>query len=408
MLRPLILLGFVCAAVQAQSFSGRGFFETRNYAYPQTAPGDSGQLVSEELLRLEGVWKPRKGIQFNGSFDARFDSHRQFERVLRLDWADRGTLRPALSMRRLSVILNKGGLTFEGGRQFIRWGKADILNPTDRFAPKDFLNVLNSDSLGVTAVRATYERGSNTLDAIYQPLFTPSRGPLLNQRWVVLAPELQGIPITDLGARYPGRGNFGARWNHLGKGYEFSVSAFDGYNHLPLFQAGLRTIPQFTVTLDRYFAQMRMYGGDVAVPLRWFTVKGEAAYFTSSTPTADEYALYVIQLERQTGEWVFVGGYAGEAVTRRRAELDFAPDRGLAKTFLGRASYNLDANRTVAFEAAVRQNGAGMYGKWEYTQAVGNHLRVTGNFTLLRGEPDDFLGQYQRNSNLQVILRYSF
>ena len=408
MRRWLSLLIVVGTGAQAQSFSGRGFFETRNYAYPQTAQGDSGRVVSEELLRLEGVWKPRKGIQFNGSFDARFDSHRQFERAARLDWADRGTLRPALSVRRLSVILNKSGLTFEGGRQFIRWGKADILNPTDRFAPKDFLNVLNADFLGVTAVRATYERGSNTFDAIYQPLFTPSRGPLLNQRWVVLAPELAGISIADLGARYPGRGNVGARWNHLGKGYEFSVSTFDGYNHLPLFQAGLRTIPQFTGTLTRYFAQMRMYGGDVALPLRWLTVKGEAAYFTSTTKTADEYALYVIQLERQTGEWVFVGGYAGEAVTRKRAELDFAPDRGLAKTFLGRASYNLDANRTVAFEAAVRQNGAGMYGKWEYTQAMGNHLRVTGNFTLLRGEAGDFLGQYRNNSNLQVILRYSF
>ena len=408
MFRSFLLLVVICTGATAQSFTGRGFFETRSYAYPQTATGDSGQLVSEELLRLEGAWKPRKGIQFNGSFDARFDSHRQFERVARLDWADRGTLRPALSMRRLSVILNKGGLTFEGGRQFIRWGKADILNPTDRFAPKDFINVMNPDFLAVTAVRATYERGSNTIDAIYQPLFAPSRGPLLNQRWVVLAPQLQGIPIADLGARYPGRGNFGARWNHIGKGYEFSFSAFDGYNHLPLYQPGLRTIPQFTVTLERYFAQMRMYGGDVAVPLRWFTVKGEAAYFTSSTRTADEYALYVIQLERQTGEGVFVGGYAGEVVTRQRSELDFAPDRGLAKTFLGRASYNLDANRTASFEAAVRQNGAGMYAKWEYTQAIGNHLRMTGNFTLLRGDADDFLGQYRRNSNLQVILRYSF
>ena len=408
MFRLLALLTAVCTGVQAQSFSGRGFFEMRNFVYPQTAPSDKGRLVSEELLRLEGVWKPRKGIQIHAGFDARFDSHRQFERAARLDLADRGTLRPALSARRGSVILNKGGLTFEGGRQFIRWGKADLLNPTDRFAPKDFLNVLNSDFLGVTAARATYERGSNTFDAIYQPLFTPSRGPLINQRWVVLPAELQAIPVVDLGARYPGRGNAGARWNHLGKGYEFSLSAFDGYNHLPLFQGGQRTTPQFAVTLERYFAQMRMYGGDVAVPLRWFTVKGEAAYFTTRTPTADEYALYVIQLERQTGEWVFVGGYAGQAVTRRRAELDFAPDRGLAKTFLGRASYNLDANRTVSFETAVRQNGAGMYGKWEYTQAMGNHLRVTGNFTLLRGRADDFLGQYRRNSNMQVILRYSF
>ena len=393
------VLALWSAALCGQTFTQRGFFETRNFAYPQTAPGDSGRLVSEELLRWEASWKPSAWLQVNAGFDARVDSHRQFERAWRLDWADRGLQRPAFSARRLSVLLNKGGWTFEGGRQFIRWGKTDILNPTDRFAPKDFLNVLSSDFLGVTAARATYEKGGDTVDAVYQPVFTPSRGPLLLQLWVVLPEAARQFPIVDGGARFPGRGAMGLRWNHIGQGYEFSASFYDGHNHLPLID------PQ---VFQRYYAQMRMYGGDVAVPLRWFTLKGEAAYFTSSTKTADEYALYVVQLERMSGEWTFVGGYAGEAVTKKRVLLDFAPDRGLAKTFLGRASYNIDANRSVAFEAAVRQTGAGLYGKLEYTQAFGARLRATAAATLVRGRENDFLGQYRRNSNVQLILRYSF
>ncbi len=75
-------------------------------------------------------------------------------------------------------------MNFEIGRQFIRWGKTDLLNPTDRFAPKDFLNVVNTEFLGVLAARLTYEKGRNTWDAVYVPYFTPSRGPLLNQRWL--------------------------------------------------------------------------------------------------------------------------------------------------------------------------------------------------------------------------------
>lgn len=396
------------AALCGQTFTQRGFFETRSFAYPEAAPGDSGRLVSEELLRWEGTWRPKAWLQVNAGFDARFDSHRQFERAWRLDWADRGTQRPALSARRLSVLVNKGGWTFEGGRQFIRWGKTDILNPTDRFAPKDFLNVLNSDFLGVTAARATYERGGDTVDAVYQPVFTPSRGPLLNQRWVVLPQEARQFELADRGAWLPERGAYGFRWNHLGSGYELSTSYYDGNNHLPLLDMHLEAGPRPEIAVKRYYARMRMYGADAAVPLRWFTVKGEAALFTSSTPGADEYALYVIQLERMSGEWTFVGGYAGEAVTRRRGQPDFAPDRGLAKTFLGRTSYNLDANRSVAFEAAVRQNGAGMYGKLEYTQAFGAHVRATAAATVVRGREGDFLGQYRRNSNFQLILRYSF
>ena len=37
--------------------------------------------------------------------------------------------------------------TIEVGRQLVRWGKADILNPTDRFAPRDFLNVVHNEYL---------------------------------------------------------------------------------------------------------------------------------------------------------------------------------------------------------------------------------------------------------------------
>ena len=156
------------------------------------------------------------------------------------------------------------------------------------------------------------------------------------------------------------------------------------------------------------YPAIRTYGADVAVPTPWFTIKGETAYFTSSSPTTDEYVLYVIQLERQTGEWVFVGGYAGEAVTGRRAGLTFAPDRGTTRSIVGRASYTIDPNRSLAFETAVRQNGAGAYLKAEYSQAHGQHWRTTATGAVIGGEPGDFLGQYRRNSHVSLAFRYSF
>lgn len=406
--RALAALGCLCAAASGQAFSQRGYFEVRNFVFPQTAPGDSGRLVSEQMLRWEATLRPAPWLQLQAGADARFDSHRQFERAWRLDWADRREQRPALSVRRLSLLAHRGGFTFEGGRQFIRWGKADILNPTDRFAPKDFLNVLTTDFLGVTAARATWERGGETLDVVVQPVFTPSRTPLMGQRWAALPEEARQFKLLKAPVRFPGRAAAGVRWNHVGGGHEFSLSFYDGFNHLPVFSARPAPPPEPAVILERIHPQMRMYGADAAVPTRWLTLKGEAAYFSSTSPLADNYVLYVIQAERQRGEWLFVGGYAGEKVTERRVQLDFAPDRGLAKTFLGRASYNIDTNRSVAVEGAVRQNGNGFYGKFEYTQALGAHWRVTAAANLLRGAREDFLGQYRRNSNLMVVLRYSF
>ena len=337
--------GFVLvAAAAAQTFTERGFVETGAVIFPESAANDSAHLAADSFLRYEGFYKLTNAVRFAGALDARIDTHREVDRALHLSWWDRERARPALALRRLSAAWTHGKVTLEAGKQFIRWGKADLLNPTDRFAPRDFLNVVDNDFLAVPAARLTYGGQANSIDIVWQPRFTPSRVPLLDQRWVVLP---AGIPAHDLGAVYPGGSQAGARWNHIGRLAEYSLSFFDGHNHLPVIRAVPDPVPA-AVGLQRYYAQMRMYGGDAAIPLRAVTIKAEAAWFTSSTRDADEYALYVVQLERQAGEWFFVGGYAGQRITARRTQLDFAPDRGLARAFLGRAGYTIDANRSVA------------------------------------------------------------
>jgi hypothetical protein len=395
----------------AQNFEQRGFIESQSLVYPQSAPNDSGRLVDSLLLRWEASYKFAPWFTLSGAFDARTDTHRQTSRAAEFDVDGRGVLRPALSLRRLSATIHKGKITAEIGRQFIRWGKADILNPTDRFAPKDYLSsVVDSDFLGVAAARLTYESPAGTVDLVWQPWFTPSRIPLLNQRWTAIPAEAAGVAIFDNGARYPGGSQYGVRWNHIGAGYEYSLCFFDGFNNLPSFNASLDLAAASldpSVNLTRYYPELRLYGGDAAVPLPWLTVKGEAAYFTSSTPQTDEYVLYVIQLERQVKEWSFVGGYAGEAVTRSTGNpLFFAPDRGFARSFVGRAGLTIDANRSLALETAVR--AAGSFVRFEYSQAIGQHWRATGGLAWIRGDMADFLGQYHRNSYGLLSIRYSF
>ena len=403
--RAAIFFLWAASSAVAQ-FEQRGFLEARGFGFPQAAPGDSGRVVSDVLLRWDAGYQFNKRFRVNGSIDARTDTRNQTERNWHWNANDRTIERPAFSLRRLSATYTDQGWKVEVGRQFIRWGKTDLLTPTDRFAPRDFVNVLVNDFLGVTATRVTYERGANTWDAVWSPHFTPSRTPLLNQRWTVIPPAASGFQLTDLGARYPGGGQFGGRFSHTGAGWEASGMFYEGFNHLPLIEGELRG---FTgVGLRRYYPQLRLYGGDFAMPLRWFTVKAEAAHFTSRDRAFDEFVQYVVQLERIAGEWVFVGGYAGEVVTEKRNVLDFAPDRGLAKTFLGRAAYTIDANRSVAWEGAIRQNGRGAYGKFEYSQAVGAHWRATAGVVLLGGRANDFLGQYRRNSHLLLTIRYSF
>jgi hypothetical protein len=419
----------------AQTLTQRGFVEGTTFLFPQQAPNDPTRAVGDLLAREDVFFKPAPWIQFAGGIDLRANSHDQVDDRWRLDLDDRGPRRPRASLRRLTATLTRGPFTVDLGKQFIRWGKADVLNPTDRFAPRDFINVVDTEFLAVTGARAVVQHRNETFEGVWVPRFTPSRVPLFDQRWTVLPAEAASAAIVDAGSELPDGSQVGLRWGHVGGGFEYSLSFFNGFNHLPNIvptTAGSNaetaesaekicsacSASSAFLLLGRSYPAIRTYGGDIAVPTRWFTIKGEAAYFTSpaadsdlsrqSAATADDYLLYVVQLERQTGEWVIVAGYAGEAITAGRSTFSFAPDRGMSRSIVARASYTIDPVRSVAFETAVRQNGAGAYGKIEYSQARGPHWRATVTGVGIGGRRDDFLGQYHRNSHATLAVRYSF
>ncbi len=406
----LIALLVTGRAAIAQSVSQRGFVEGTGFFFPERAPNDPVPGVPDLLAREELFVKPAPWIQLAAGLDLRANSHDQVEDEWRLDFADRGTRRPRASVRRLSATLTYRRLTVDAGKQFIRWGKTDIVTPTDRFAPRDFLNVISADFLAVTGVRAVLQHGDDAFEGVWVPRFTPSRVPRLDQRWTAVPPTLTA-PLVDRGAVFPDGSQAGVRWSHTGA-VELALSFFDGFNHLPTIDASLSSIAPPAIGVTRLYPAIRSYGGDLAAPTPWFVIKAEAAVVTSRAsaraPAGDDYVLYVLQLERQSGEWVFVGGYAGEAVTSRRTVATFAPDRGLTKSIVARAAYTIDPRRGVAFEGAVRQDGAGVYAKAEYSETRGQHWRLTITGIGIGGDADDFLGQYHDNSHLAIALRYSF
>ena len=407
-LLPVLVFGFVAGS---QDFTQRGFLETNLTLFPQTARNDAGHAILESDLQYLAAYKLRPWLRFQTSLDARIDTHRQIERTAHLDWQDRSLQRPALSLRELTATISKGRFTAELGKQFVRWGKADILNPTDRFAPKDFLSVTDPGFLSITAARITYDTGSNAFDLIWQPRFTPSRTPLLNQRWTVVPEAAAQLPISvlDHGSRFPGRSSFGGRWNHTASGYEYSFSYYDGFSYLPVFDTAL--LPRtndIQAAIQRSYPRLRLYGADLAAPFRWLTLKTEAAYYTSPDSRQQEYMIYVVQLERQMKELLIVLGYAGDAATSSGQSLQFSPERGFARAVLSHAQYAIDANRNVSLDAVIRQNGKGSLLRAEYSQTFGQHWRATAGFALLRGDSGDFLGQYHRNSHAILSVRYSF
>jgi hypothetical protein len=406
--KALLVLFLFAAPAGAQEFSYRGFAQVQFTGYTQGTPQDDERAVAEALVRFEPAYRPVGWLTLSGSVDARADTIEQVEREWRIDVRDRGLQRPALSLRHAQATLRKGTLAIDVGKQFVRWGKADILNPTDRFAPRDFLEVTDDEFLAVSGARGQYERGAQSFDVVWVPAFTPSRTPLVGRRWAPLPPQtFETLGFVDLDPVLPRRSQYGARWNVVGPGFEGSVSYFDGFNHLPQYT----TIPLSSrplIALRRTYAPLRMVGADGAVPLRWLTVKGEIAALFTTSLQADDVVVYIVQLERQAGELSVVAGYAGEVVTGERSTFDFAPDRGLTRAFLGRLGYTIGPMSDVSFEAAVRQNLDGVWLKGQYSRAVGTHWRATVAGAVIGGDERDFIGQYRRNSHVLTTLRYSF
>jgi hypothetical protein len=393
----------------AQGFDQRGSLETNLAGFPQTVPNDSSEAVGQAILRWDVSYKAFSWLKVSGGIEAQTDTHHETERTLHLDFEDRGLLRPAFAIRTAKVTLHRSHFTADIGKQLIRWGKADILNPTDRFTPRDYLDLADSEFLGVLAARATVEAAGNSLDLVWTPWFTPSRIPLLNQRWAELPPGFPG-PVENAATNFPGGGQYGARVNHIGRHYEASASLFQGFNHLPLIGA---TIDPSSVFVERFYPKIRMYGVDAAVPLPWFTIKTEAGYFQSRagasvTPQSDDYILYVAQAERQMGDWMFVAGYVGQTILTRRYEIGFDPERGLAQAFLLRIGYTIDARQSMSLENVIRQNGQGTLTRPEYSRLIGSHWRATLGAVIIDGAPSDFLGQYRHNSSAILKIRYSF
>jgi hypothetical protein len=229
--------------VEAQTLQWRGFVDARAVVFPQRTINDPTRAVVEGIARAEASLRPVPWLRIEGGLDVRGDTHDQADRRWRLDWSDRGTRRPMLSARQITMLAHRGALSLEAGKQFIRWGKTDLVNPTDRFAPRDFLAVVDNDFLAITAARLTWARGGDSVAAIWQPRLTPSRLPLLDQRWTVLPAGAELLPVEDGGGRVPDRRQVGLRWNHLASAYEYSLSVFDGANHLPLVEGELVLFP---------------------------------------------------------------------------------------------------------------------------------------------------------------------
>ena len=405
-------LAFIAA--WAETLEHSGFLDVSAYGFPQAQVGDSSRVVGDVLFRYETIYNPRPWLRVEAGLDARTDTHRQTERVFRVSWRDRGLLRPAFTARTLSATFRAGPLTVQLGKQIVRWGAADTVKPLDRFAPRDFVNPVESEVLPVLAARTSLEfrGGTRRFEFVATPQLTPSRLPVARQRWTPIPPGLSEYPeIRQSAPRYPQRTHFGVLWSHTLDRLEYSACFFDGFNYNPSLDVITESISPLVVEATSRYPKLRMFGGDVVWPAGPFAVRAEGGYFQSAahgTARGDDYVFYVVQIEKQRGAWSGVLAYAGQNVTRNAGEYLFDPDRALAGAIVARSSHRLTPASELRIEGAAHREGVAALARVEYSRAVTANWRTTVGFTWIHGNSSHLLGQYGRNGYSRLTNRYSF
>jgi len=170
-----------------------------------------------------------------------------------------------LYFRHLSSIID-----LKIGRQIIRWGTADAMNPTAFFSPMDLTELFFKDEdeifLGVDGVSFTFLPGDFSIQLVIVPIKAVTHLPSTTSPWAVRFPSIRYIYMSqvyvnpviyhhiepDLSPNSKNM-NYGARFSGTIFEIDFSICGFHGFDNDILYYpipdaADLSSITQIIVT----------------------------------------------------------------------------------------------------------------------------------------------------------------
>ncbi|EAT10903.1 hypothetical protein HF888_14335 [Bermanella marisrubri] len=215
--------------------------------------------------------------------------------------SDPGDTRDQERLSELYIDYRHLRFDLRSGLQYINWGRADIVNPLD-FSPQDFRDPLDDDNedLPVAGFNLSYYLETSQIQWIVLPYFIDSELPKPESIWFSNLPSQtplgQDIQYTVVEANQPETGidnwQTGVKWSHRGRGFDWAVSYFYGWNDVPLFYTSNQFINSTTVKvfLEPTFYRQHIIGFDSAWLIEDYTFRSELAYkHTSDNEGEDPY-----------------------------------------------------------------------------------------------------------------------
>jgi hypothetical protein len=401
-----------------QSENFKTTLEYRNYTYFQgEARGDSRDSINEGRLRIEYDNRFRENMRVYLNLLA-LDDDADFTHGF-FDLDEDELRRSYLNFNEAFLDIYFGTFDIRFGKQIIKWGKADVVNPTDNLTPTDYSNLLDEDDIGVIAANLNYYRDNWNLQLVGIPLFSPSRLPPRDTRFSIVPPDTP-LPVEDpeLPPDTIDNAQFGARLKTTYKGWDFSVSYYDGINDIPVPELRFEGTPFPTPVIVPVYNRMRVFGGDFATVFDRLGFHGEAAQFVFDGDRQDSYFEYVVGFDYSKSNILFdhdlflIVEYVGLDVTDEGMTLETETpplDRVLVSAIAANIKYEFTEFTRLELRGAIDfHQGDDFYIQPQLVHEVNDNLTIIFGLDLLGGPDDTFFGQFRDNDRFYTKLVYTF
>lgn len=313
------------------------------------------------------------------------------------------------------------------GKQQIIWGKAEGVFITDVVSPKDLREFLLPDfdeiRTGITAVKANYYLGNNTLEAVWSPVFTPTQMPESGSVW---SPELEFSlpPVFDYSLAVTKasleNSELFLRFSAMGSKMDYEIVGGTFFyddpamrispiiNPVSMQPTGLLVVPEYH--------RVAMAGGSMSLPLNAVVLRAEGAFysgrnFQTSKPGASGSLVEKENLHYMAGMDYTLFGVKLSAQFIQEFILDY--EQGIQNeefettmTFLAKKDFLREKLWVELFGyVGLNTSDALVRPKLSYSFADGFDIQAGANLFL--GEKGRF-GQYDKNDMVYLKFKYSF
>ena len=390
-----MLVAWIVAVTLAadERWQFRGQVENRSLFYTEESATAPARASNDTLLRVETGWRLGRGWQWRGALDAQTATAGQVTNGF--DWFDATERRPAVAVRQLFLRYARGPVTLELGKQPLEWSSLDLLSPADRVAPRDLMSPSGATRLGVWAARLAVDTGRHRVEGVWLPRFTPSRIPLMDQRWAVAPASIPFFTTRYTGRGLPGGPQFGGRYTWIHPRAELSAVLFDGYQPLPSTATSIQFLAR-RVDYRFLYPRHRLVSGAATIPWAGWLWKSEVARLAP-----DGLWSGVLMAERARRHWT-----AGAGWLWTRPATGTAP--AYASGFVGRATWTPRTRHTLSAEGGVQRNGQALVSRFLYTRDLRHGVRTQAGYVWIRGARTEWLSRYAMNSHALLEMDWSF